>query len=326
MGIVPVKDGKAKISTCYGNAFMSKNQLIVDKNLKDSWNSKEFQFQRRLLLRKDWSFCRGAMCHVNPFSQEARYMENGDITIALTKKKTQLDYFAKILELSISYACNNRCFSCYQAIRNADYCLRDNLIKELKQDIIPFVDHVILSGGEPFFDKRSLEFIEWMVSSYPQKKLSINTNGILLDKFGLEKLVKNNVYLAVTFYGMSPKTYKMATGSNCFDNVLENVNRLISANYKEMQLYFLVSSVSSGEIEKFCDFVEKNNQVKAVVINNCYEGGRYRNLMMRFKKKYGHISPRLKFQHLRETFLQMAVRKLYDPLYSLRYQINKRHL
>ncbi|MBL7196943.1 MAG: radical SAM protein [Candidatus Omnitrophica bacterium] len=326
IAIAPVKDGKAKVSTCYGNAFLSKNQLVVDKNLKDTWNSREFQFQRSLLLRKDWSFCRGAMCHVNPFSQEAIASKSRDVTDTVAKNKIKLDYFAKILELSISYACNNRCFSCYQAIKKVDHCLTSNLVQELKMDIVPFADHVILSGGEPFFAAESLEFINWMISSYPRKKFSVNTNGVLLDRFGLEKLVKNNVYLVVTFYAMSPETYKAATGSDCFENVLGNVNKLINMNYEAMQLYFLVSSVSFKEIEKFCDFVEENKQVKAVVINNCYEGGRYWTLMRQFEQKYARISARLKFQCLRETFLQMTLRKLYAPIHSLRYRIGRRSL
>ncbi|MFH2144429.1 MAG: radical SAM protein [Candidatus Omnitrophota bacterium] len=321
--ITPFCRDRAMVSTCYNNTFRAENWLLIKNNIRQCWNSKKFQFQRKLLSKKNWGFCKGTHCYLNPIGNEAEFLEVECVKNAIIEGKIKLDYFAKALELNIAYPCNNRCYFCFRSIKNNPYFLSEDLIKELKQEIIPLVDHVILSGGEPFFDKRSLEFIEWMVASYPQKRFSINTNGTLLHRFGLERLMKNNVYLVITFYGMSSKTYKETTGSDNFHAVSDNSSKLIKAGYKRMQLCFLVCAESVGEIECFCDFVDKNQSVKAIIMNNRYDGKRYWKNMRLFENKFSHIASRLIFQYQSETLLEMAIRKLYNPMHSLRYLTEK---
>ncbi|MBL7196942.1 MAG: radical SAM protein [Candidatus Omnitrophica bacterium] len=321
--ITPFRYGQAMVSTCYNNTFRPENWLLIKGGIQQCWNSKQFQFQRRLLSKRNWSFCRGTHCYLNPIGKESEFLEVDCVRDAIAEKITKLDYFAKVLELNISYLCNNRCSFCFRSIKNKPHSLSRNIIKELKQDIIPLVDHVILSGGEPFFDKQSLEFIDWMVSSYPQKRFSINTNGTLMHRFGLERLMNNDVYLVITFYGMRSATYRKATGSDNFHAVLNSSNKLIESGHKWMQLCFLVCAESLDDIEHFCNFVEKNQFVKAIIMNNRYDGKRYWKIMRLFENKYARIASRLKFQYQSETLSEMAIRKLYNPLHSLRYLAEK---
>ncbi|MBU0634336.1 MAG: radical SAM protein [Candidatus Omnitrophica bacterium] len=315
----PTKDGRAMISTCCNNMFRAENRVIAVNNIKKTWNSRQFKFQRKLKLKKDWSSCKGASCENRPFAQQ---LIDENVNNAIKKGNTELEYLPRMVTIIPSEGCNNNCYFCYQAPARKkceNYRLRNNLIQELKDDIIPHAAWVVISGGEPFFSIEGLDLINWTLSCYPEKKLCVLTNGTLLDKFGLERIMRNNISLRITFYGMSKLTYSEVTKTDNFNAMFNNVKGLIDAGYKNMKLVFIVSRKSLVDAEAFCEFIAGNEHLQGIVENNCFEGKQCYKLMEQLERKYIHAASRLRFGYRDEGLIRRITRKLYLPWYSLRY-------
>ena len=150
MTISPSKEGNAVVATCWNNIFRPENRVIVKENIKDAWNSKELRFQRKLISRGDWGFCKLASCACDPFRREDQFLADPEVKNAIVTKKDSLEYGPKLIAIIPSHGCNCDCNSCFQVlIRNKriKYSLKDSLLKEVKETIIPSAKNVIISGG-----------------------------------------------------------------------------------------------------------------------------------------------------------------------------------
>jgi len=327
MTITPAGAGYALATTCWNNMFYPENKVIVREDIKSAWNSPQFKFQRRLILKGDWSFCKGACCIIEPFFHyENKLLENPDVKSAITDKKEVLPYGPKVIVVSPSHACNNECYCCYYVFmknRREQYRLKDSLIKEIEETLIPSAENVIISGGEPFFAKESIGLINRIVSNHPDKKIAVNTNGTLLHEYGLDKIIRNNIFLTITVYGMEAKTYEAVTKRNSRDIVFGNIQGLIERGYEKMQVIFLLSERSVKDSDKFCEFIARNDSLKGIVRNNWYEGAKYWELMRKLEEKYTGISSRLKFQYQNVSLPRAICRRLYNPIHTLRYLLRK---
>lgn len=114
----------------------------------------------------------------------------------------------QLLHLEATSKCNMRCAHCYQGEM---YPVSENisieeiktLVKEMKQ---MQVESLSISGGEPFYDKKTLE-IARIAEENEIRVSSFFTNGVLLDSSIIEKIVnlKSNPTLFVSVDAISPK-------------------------------------------------------------------------------------------------------------------------
>lgn len=320
--VSPATGGKAFLATCCNNMFRAQNHLTVSQGIKQAWNAPQFMFQRKLISRNDWSFCKGSSCFFYPYFDESQLLKRPLIERAVTGGNAKLEYLPQAVNIIPSYSCNNNCYMCYhvsQRDKAKEYKLRDSLLKEVEEDIIPAAEFVTISGGEPFFSERTKDFIGRVMSAHPKKKLLVNTNGMLLHEYGLERILETNIFLNVTVYGMGNQAYEAVTGSKHCAVVFANIQKLISLGYKNMNLIFIVTSRNYKDSGKFCAFVESNNNIKGMVRNNCFESQKYWKLMEGLGIKYRHIASRLKFVYQSESVFNSISRRLYDPFISMKY-------
>lgn len=331
MEISPLKDNRALVSTCFSNTFRPENRLTIEKDIKDTWNSRQFQFQRKLLLRKDWSFCLGSDCFTGPSDETIKRLVNEEeVKNAIAEGKTRLNYLPKMIIMAISFACNNNCYFCNNPKKTPRKefkvtQLGDNLLKEIKEEIIPFVEQVTLTGGEPFL--ANPEFIDWFISHHQEKILTVVTNGTLLHRFGLEKIIQHHIGLIISFYAMNKKTYREVTGTNNFAAMFDNTNELMRLGYKHMRLVFTLCRRSIADLDEFCQFVLKNrdNIREAIVQNDCFEGEESHRQMRKLEFKYSPLFPdnKLIFKYRNQGVLHRVIRRFYNPCYSLRYFLGR---
>jgi MoaA/NifB/PqqE/SkfB family radical SAM enzyme len=302
--------------------FRAENRMLIKGKIKDAWNSPQFSFQRKLVSQNDWSFCKGARCFFDPYFDESLLLERPLIKSAIAEGKIKLDYLPPVVSIIPSYSCNNNCYMCCYASqrdREKEYKLSDDILKEIEDDIIPAAEFVTISGGEPFFSGRTRKFIERVMSARPKKRLLINTNGVLLHDFGLEKIVETDTSLNITVYGMEEASYESVTAKDYRAIVFKNVQKLLELGYQNMCLIFMVTSKNHKESERFCAFIAKNKDIKGIIRNNCFEAAKYWGLMRQLEKKYHGIAPRLKFIYQSESLINSISRRLYDPFLSMRY-------
>ncbi len=326
MTITPSRDGDAIVAPCWNNMFYPENKAVVKENIKGAWNSRQFRFQRKLISRSDWSFCKGASCVFDPFHREAKFLDDPDCKEAIALKKDVLAYTPKIIVINPSHACNCDCYFCFYVFMKQDrgkYRLKGDLLKEIEETLIPSAEIVSISGGEPFFAQESRAFIDRLIMNHPNKKISVNTNGTLLRDYGLDKIIENNLFLTITVYGMQDRTHEAVTKRNNRAIVFSAIQELIDRRYKRMQLLFLVSERSFNDSERFCEFIAGNEGLKGIVRNNRYEGERFWGLMRRLQEKYVGLASRLKFEYQDVSLPRIISRRLYNPIHSFRYLLQR---
>ncbi|MFA5117375.1 MAG: radical SAM protein [Candidatus Omnitrophota bacterium] len=322
--VSPVDERRVMVSTCCKNAFLTKNRRIVSAGICASWNAREFQVQRALTRKGDWSYCwKAGDCFFNPFFQEKEFIgDNPDVGKAILTGGTKLGYFAKKVYIIPSLACNNNCFFCYngkEGHRGSCYQLSEGILKELREEVVPSAQEIVVSGGEPFFSACAQKLIRWMITDFPEKKLTILTNGTLLQAFGIEKVLRPNIFPVISLYGMCRQTYKNTTGTGYFDAAWGAITQLLACGCENLNLTFIVSRTTAAEAMQFCQFIESEGRLKGVVRNNSADGNKFKGLMRSLETRFARISSRLKFSYCRETFSDKLLQKLYDPYYTTRY-------
>ena len=114
----------------------------------------------------------------------------------------------RYVELHAADACNLNCRACShfaplfpkQAYSEVAQILQD--VKELNR-LFPYVRHIRILGGEPLLNPHILDVVTGIRQLYRESRLSIVTNGLLLEKLGREFadiLVENRAELMITCY------------------------------------------------------------------------------------------------------------------------------
>lgn len=128
-------------------------------------------------------------------------------------------------EIAAGFQCNARCTFCF----NSDFTARvsDEIIEEYKSFVIPTVGHLAFGGGEPLLV--AIDLIYEAIAKQPNVRISLTTNGILLDK--LIPIIDNVDGINVSFNAGSRESYKTVHGVDAFDRVVDNVKRLRKMGY-----------------------------------------------------------------------------------------------
>lgn len=139
-------------------------------------------------------------------------------------------YIDKSILWDITRRCNLNCTHCYNSGNKAigqeidiqhDYKIIVDMIGLME------IKHIHLLGGEPLMVKGLFELL-----NYAQIKgimVSINTNGTLLSKEMIEKLVKSNVaQLTISLDGATEETNDRIRGTGSYKKVVENIKQTTS--------------------------------------------------------------------------------------------------
>lgn len=269
--------------------------------------------------------CWGADCAHAPAKIVEEAVAEESVSEALEEKRQILGYLPRYLYLVPSVRCNQRCYYCYcynghRGKSERSFFLSDHLMEELKRDIIPVADYVILSGGEPFAAPESVGFIEWLIQTHPKKRLLIFTNGSLIHRFGIERLMRPTIKLRISLPAMSENVYRAVTGTDNFQQVMRNLKDALQCNAAHIIVYFVLSKESVKDLEAFCSFIEQHPAIKVGLIQpNYYSGWFFHKRMRTVQKKYEHIKHRLIFIFRNQDMIQRCLRAFYNPVHTLRY-------
>lgn len=184
---------------------------------------------------------------------------------------------SKILNLSIELdnACN---FDCNFCILNDNTLYRRTGCKRWRLDgnllnmnewkcVIDQVsclscEHIVFYGGEPLLKLSQIQELCQYISEQRIKKISIYTNGSILDDDIVQLINKYSIKLHIQILGGSNLVYEKITGvSNLFDRVYNNVKRLINEGI-DFDILFLVTRDNDMEIEiayeKYSKIIQSN--------------------------------------------------------------------
>ena len=146
--------------------------------------------------------------------------------------------------------CNFTCKHCYKS-QSGNYTDLDTeviiaFIKEIKNrgNKLP----IVISGGEPLLYENLFQLLDYICDG---RKVRINTNGVLLDKY-YEKLAKyQNLVMQVSLDGYDDETFFEVRNNHFFKKIIENS---IEAYKAGIQLYFR-ATLTSKTITKYEKFI-----------------------------------------------------------------------
>ena len=133
----------------------------------------------------------------------------------------------KVVIMELTYNCNHRCIFCscpwenkntynkYSELSTEEIFSNINVLKKYG------VQHITLSGGEPFLRKDLEDIIKYINSQ--KLSASIITNGLLLNDTKLKMLKKYDIQLSISVPGI--KTFKQHTGVDHVKEILKTFQK-----------------------------------------------------------------------------------------------------
>jgi sulfatase maturation enzyme AslB (radical SAM superfamily) len=164
------------------------------KSLLEIWNGKPLQHMRRMMLEGSWEkICRPNCPHIMQYRMNGgkvlladsdNYVITPDIISAVRSRQTNLSAGPTWINLANSSACNLHCIMCGREKYQDDDRRMKQEITEVRQ-LLPGVRELFLTGnGDPFARSDTRELMLNLDSSlYPDLKINLLTNGLLLPKY-----------------------------------------------------------------------------------------------------------------------------------------------
>lgn len=181
---------------------------------------------------------------------------------------------AKTLLFDITSRCNLRCMHCY----NSNYFDSD---KDISVDsVIEFIEtngieHVHLLGGEPLLSKEIWKLID----ACPDITFSINTNGTLLNKDNIRRILERSSIdqITISLDGHNETTNAKIRGKGVFDTVIKNGSNLSDQINKsglstKLNVAFVITPDNYGGIPQLYDVAHTIGANRLMLSFLYYEG------------------------------------------------------
>lgn len=148
------------------------------------------------------------------------------------------------IQWHITDFCNLRCRHCYQDSYSPDrdlgkaelFKIADNIIETMKLWRKKLT--VSLTGGEPFLKKELWDLLVYLSSSKVVSKISIITNGTLVDKYRKQlKSFPKLKEILVSLDGVTPEVNDDVRGKGIFEKVTDNLLILKREGFRVLVMY-----------------------------------------------------------------------------------------
>ena len=173
----------------------------------------------------------------------------------------------KVMEFEISNVCNLECTMCYGYFSSSIRKNREHLpplkspyngafVEQLKA-FIPHLTEARFLGGEPFLIKTHYHIWDLIIQLNPNIKVSITTNGTILNDRVKDVLEKLNAHMIISIDSLDPKNYERIRVGARFDQVMENIKYFRDyVKRKNMNMMFAVCPMQGNwrELPHFLEY------------------------------------------------------------------------
>lgn len=142
--------------------------------------------------------------------------------------------FPQYISFTITNACNLRCRMCGQwSEKGYMYNKSNNLVslleltdwKHLLDEVATHdIKSILIRGGEPFLFPKIMDLLKYI--NKKGIKISIDTNGTLLNKYAAELIEMGNIHLTISLDGPQEIHDKVRGVPGCFKKIKNNVTLL----------------------------------------------------------------------------------------------------
>jgi len=177
------------------------------------------------------------------------------------KRPTWVTSTPSSLVIETSTICNLRCTYCFrrldgfQAGKNMGYDFFTKVIKEM-----PYLENLVVQGiGEPLLNPDLFEMIEF--AKKRQLKVQFNTNGTLLHKTNITKILSSNVdQVCISVDTSDPERFETVRVGAKFEQVVGNIKNLVSQrnhsgkNTPQIAIRAVATKETIREADRFARF------------------------------------------------------------------------
>lgn len=182
---------------------------------------------------------------------------NNELEIA--NKQTDLQSYPRDVIITLTNKCNLNCIMCFA--NESKFELNDRAFEDIK-NLIPHLKIVHWMGGEVFlYDKFNILFEEANKNSIKQE---IITNGLLLNKEIIDKIVANNIDVTFSIDGITKDIYEKIRINGKYEKLTENLQYLKEQREKNkikplIKINTVIFKYNYFQIADFIDFCKKYN-------------------------------------------------------------------
>jgi MoaA/NifB/PqqE/SkfB family radical SAM enzyme len=167
------------------------------------------------------------------------------------------------LEIEVTNRCNLACIQCLRSQGLKPYALGDVTTDDFRRILAQFPEavHVCLNGfGEPLMHPRFFELVAHTRAQLPWAKISIYSNGMLLDAVKAEQMVGSALgEINVSIDAAKPETYRRVRRGGRLEVVHENLRRLLALRREAglalplVGVNFVMLNENEGELVSFVE-------------------------------------------------------------------------
>lgn len=253
-----LEDGKI-MTCCHGGSGTVGN--IYDVSLGNVWkNSLKLKTTRWTSLNGCLSCFNG--CTVLSPKEKQRFAD-GHVTYEEHPK------YPYTVHIQLSTFCNFRCIMCPQ-----DHNSKLVLDNEILKNNIDWskVKRVIIQGGETLAIKSAKEFYLWLTQTM-LKKVTMLTNGLLIDDQWAEYLVEGSDVVYVSVNSATFQSFKAVNNNSNFEKVIENIKKIVALKNKRrsevlINYHFTIVPENFSEI---ADSIKLADEIGCDSINYSYD-------------------------------------------------------
>lgn len=235
------------------------------KSIREIWFGEKYQSLRNYLLKYDLTH----KCNVC-----LKNLQGGNYTSVLARAYDINDpaQYPSMMELELSNTCNLECVMCIgelsssirknrerlPAIKNA---YDDNFIEQL-EEFIPHLKELRFNGGEPFLINAVFKIFEKVEKLNPKLKITIATNGTVLNYKVKEWLSKLNIHINFSLDSLTPAIYETIRVNAHFERVMEHFlfyRQYTKENNRTLCLMVNPMRNNWHEMPEFIRFVNRHN-------------------------------------------------------------------
>ncbi len=190
-----------------------------------------------------------------------------------------------MVDIQITYQCNNNCLSCI--IPEKAYCKE----KVEKDDVIRLLDDenpeiIAIGGGEPSIDPDFFDILRFAAEKNPEAVIKILSNGrYFFYEESVKKLLKvikgndNKFEVHISIYGTEKVHEKITRSKNSFKQTLKGIKNLLDSGI-EVNLRIIVNRQNYRNLNELSDMIveDLDNINKIIFIFSRYMGKAQKNI------------------------------------------------
>lgn len=162
------------------------------------------------------------------------------------------------LRISVTDRCNFRCFYCMPPdgiktlLPSSEILSYEEILEIVKAGIKLGITKFRITGGEPLVRRNIIFLLQEMVNLPGAEKVSLTTNGYLLDDFA-EELSKIGLHsINISLNSLDTDNFKTITGINGIKNVLKGIQHLLQSGFTNLKINtVLLKGYNEEEVLEF---------------------------------------------------------------------------